>query len=85
MPNRSNFVVGGLAFPDRGYCGHGVTDSQIFISAQKRRVNSRLKCLLKRRLTIEDIRNEKLLARNYLKGTEDDQMSAMLSCAEHNM
>ena len=85
MTDRSSFVVYGLAFPSRGYRGPGVTDTQIFISGQKRRVNAWLKCLLKRRLTIEDIRNEKLLVRNYLKGTEDDQMSAMLSCAEHNM
>ena len=65
VPSRSNFVMGGLAFPgnpydsytlssqlgqveriagtkpeevfvDRGYRGHGVTDSQVFNSSQKR-------------------------------------------------
>ena len=118
VTNRSNFVLGGLAFPgnpydghtlstqldqveritgtkpkevfvDRGYRGHGVTDLQVFISGQKRGVNSRLKRLLKRRQAVEPIighmKNDGLLGRNYLKGTKGDQMNAMLSCAGHNM
>ena len=118
VTNRSNFVLGGRAFPgnpydghtlsaqldqveritgtkpeqvfvDRGYRGHGVTDSQIFISGQKRGVNAQLKRLLKRRQAIEPVighlKNDGLLGRNYLKGTEGDQMNAMLSCAGHNM
>ena len=75
----------GEVFVDRGYRGHGVTDSQVFISGQKRGVNARLKRLLKRRQAIEHIKNDGLLGRNYLKGTECDQMNAMLSCAGHNM
>ena len=69
-------------FVDRDYRGHGVTDSQIFISGQKRGVNAQLKRLLKRRQAIEPvtghIKNDGLLGRNYLKGTEGDQMNAML-------
>ena len=41
-------------FVDRG-CGHGVTDSQVFISGQKRGVNTQLKSLLKRRQAIEPV------------------------------
>ena len=40
---------------DCGYRGHGVTDSQIFISGQKRGVNAQLKRLLKRRQAIEPV------------------------------
>ena len=76
-------------FVDRGYRGHGVADSQIFISDQKRGVNAQLKRMLKRRQAIEPvighIKNDGLLGRNYLKGAEGDQMNAMLSCAGHNM
>lgn len=76
-------------FVDRGYRGHGVTDSQVFISGQKRGMNPRLKRLLKRRQAIEPvighIKHDGLMGRNYLKGTEGDQMNAMLSCAGHNM
>ena len=76
-------------FVDRGYRGHGVCDSQVFISGQKRGINARLKRLLKRRQAVEPIighiKNDGLLGRNYLKGSRGDQMNAMLSCAGHNM
>ena len=76
-------------FVDCGYRSQGVNDSQVFISGQKRGVNSRLKHLLKRRQAVEPIighmKNDGLLGRNYLKGTKGDQMNAMLSCAGHNM
>ena len=76
-------------FVDRGYRGHGVCDSQVFISGQKRGMNARLKRLLKRRQAVEPVighmKNDGLLGRNYLKGSQGDQMNAMLSCAGHNM
>lgn len=58
---------------ERGYRGHGVTYSQVFISGQKREMNPRLK----RRLAIEPvvghIKHDRLLGRNYLKSTEGDR------------
>ena len=74
---------------DRGYRGHGVTDTQFFISGQKRGVNARLKRLLKRRKAIEPvighIKNDGLLGQNYLKGTDGDQMNDILCCVGHNL
>ncbi|MEJ2399284.1 MAG: transposase, partial [Gammaproteobacteria bacterium] len=49
----------------------------------------RLKRSLKRRQAIEPVighlKSDGLLGRNYLKGTEGDQMNVMLSCAGHNL
>ena len=76
-------------FVDRAYRGHGVTYSQVFIFGQKRGVIARLKRLIKQRQATEPVigplKNDELLGRNYLKGTEGDQMNAILSCAGHNM
>lgn len=78
------------AFVDRGYRGHGETQTTVFISGQKRGIKTqRLKCSLKRREAIEPVighlKSDGLLRRNYLKGTEGDQMNVMLSCAVHNL
>ena len=81
--NRSNFV-------DRGYRDHGETQTTVFIAGQKRGIKTeRLKCSLKRREAIEPVighlKSDGLLGRNYLKGTQGDQMNVMLSCAGHNL
>ena len=78
------------AFVDRGYRGHGETQTTVYISGQKRGIKTqRLKCSLKRREAIEPVighlKSDGLLGRNYLKGTEGDQMNVMLSCAGHNL
>ena len=78
------------AFVDRGYRGHGETQTTVFIAGQKRGIKTeRLKCSLKRREAIEPVighlKSDGLLGRNYLKGTEGDQMNVMLSCAGHNL
>jgi IS5 family transposase len=77
-------------FVDRGYRGHGVEESAVYISGQKRGIRTqRLKRSLKRRQAIEPVighlKSDGLLGRNYLKGTEGDQMNVMLSCAGHNL
>ena len=78
------------AFVDRGYRGHGETQTTVYIAGQKRGVKTqRLKSSLKRREAIEPVighlKSDGLLGRNYLKGTEGDQMNVMLSCAGHNL
>jgi IS5 family transposase len=78
------------AFVDRGYRGHGETQTTVFIAGQRRGIKTeRLKCSLKRREAIEPVighlKSDGLLGRNYLKGTEGDQMNVMLSCAGHNL
>ena len=56
---------------DRGYRSHAVTKSQVFISSQKRGLNTRLKFLLKQIQAIEPmvgrIKHDRMLDRNYLK------------------
>jgi len=78
------------AFVDRGYRGHGETQTTVYIAGQRRGIKTeRLKCSLKRREAIEPVighlKSDGLLGRNYLKGTEGDQLNVMLSCAGHNL
>jgi len=77
-------------FVDRGYRGHGVEDSAVYISGQRRGIKTRrLRQSQKRRQAIEPVighlKSDGHLRRNYLKGTEGDQMNVMLSCAGHNL
>jgi IS5 family transposase len=77
------------AFVDRGYKGHGITDKQVYITGQKRRMTRTLKKHLKRRSAIEPhighMKSEGKLRRNYLKGTLGDALNALLSAIGHNM
>jgi IS5 family transposase len=78
------------AFVDRGYRGHAETRTTVYIAGQRRGIKTeRLKCSLKRREAIEPVighlKSDGLLGRNYLKGTEGDQLNVMLSCAGHNL
>lgn len=78
------------AFVDKGYRGHGETASTVYISGQKRGINTRrLKRSLKRRQAIEPVighlKSDGRLGRNFLKGTEGDRVNVLLSCAGHNL
>ncbi len=77
-------------FVDRGYRGHGVEDSAVYISGQRRGIKTRrLRQSQKRRQAIEPVighlKSDGHLGRNYLKGAEGDQMNVTLSCAGHNL
>jgi IS5 family transposase len=77
-------------FVDRGYRGHGVEDLAVYISGQRRGIKTRrLRQSQKRRQAIEPVighlKSDGHLGRNYLKGTEGDQMNVTLSCAGHNL
>ncbi len=78
------------AFVDKGYRSHGEAKTTVFISGQKRGIDTqRLKRSLKRRQAIEPIighlKADGRLGRNFLKGTEGDQVNVLLSCAGHNL
>ena len=78
------------AFVDKGYRGHGETETTVYISGQKRGIKTqRLKRSLKRRQAIEPVighlKSDGLLGRNFLKGTEGDQLNVLLCCAGHNL
>ena len=78
------------AFVDRGYRGHEEAATTVYISGQKRGIKTqRLKRSLKRRQAIEPIighmKADGRLGRNFLKGTQGDQMNVLLSCAGHNL
>ena len=77
-------------FVDRGYRGHGVEDSSVYISGQRRGIKTRrLRQSQRRRQAIEPVighlKSGGHLGRNYLKGTEEDQMNVTLSCAGHDL
>ena len=78
------------AFVDKGYRGHKEATTTVYISGQKRGITTqRLKRSLKRRQAIEPVighlKADGRLGRNFLKGTEGDQVNVLLSCAGHNL
>lgn len=77
------------AFVDKGYKGHGVEGTSVYISGQKRGMTRTLKKHLKRRSAIEPhighMKSEGKLRRNYLKGTIGDALNALLCAIGHNM
>lgn len=76
-------------FVDKGYKGHGVEGTSVYISGQKRGMTKALKKRLKRRSAIEPhighMKSEGKLRRNYLKGTLGDTFNALLCAIGHNM
>ena len=76
-------------FVDKGYKGHGVEDTEIYISGQKRGITRALRKKLKRRSAIEPhighMKSEGKLRRNYLKGTVGDALNALLCAIGHNL
>jgi len=76
-------------FVDRGYRGHGVKNTRVYIAGQKRGITPTLRRALKRRNAIEPIightKHDGLMGRNYLKGSAGDAMNAILAAAGHNL
>lgn len=76
-------------YVDQGYKGHGVTDTNIYISHQKRGVTKTIKKRLKRRSAIEPhighMKSDGNLRRNFLKGILGDTMHAILCAVGHNL
>ena len=77
------------SYVDRGYRGHGVTQTKVFISGQKRGVTRTIKRELKRRSAIEPeighMKNDGHLGRCYLKGQIGDAMNVLLVACGHNL
>ncbi len=76
-------------YVDLGYRGHDVTDVEIFKARQKRGVTRSIRRELKRRNAIEPIighmKNDGLMHRNHLKGTEGDAINVILCGAGQNL
>ena len=76
-------------FVDRGYRGHEVKDTKVFISGQKRGVTRSIKKALKRRSAIEPeighMKNDGRLDRCYLKGAVGDAINVVMVVAGHNL
>jgi len=76
-------------YVDRGYRGHGIEDTKIFISGQKRGVTRRIKKELKRRSAIEPeighMKNDGRLGRCFLKGKTGDAINILMVAAGHNL
>lgn len=68
-------------YVDRGYRGHGVTDTDVFISGQRKNVAPTIKRELKRHSAIETIighqKTEGCLGRNRLHGILGDKINAL--------
>ena len=76
-------------YVDRGYRGHGITRTKVFISGQRRGVTPTIKKELKRRSAIEPeighMKNDGHLGRCYLKGRDGDAMNVLLVACGHNL
>jgi IS5 family transposase len=87
--SRLTGVVPERCYVDRGYRGHGVTKSSIFISGQRRGVTPTIRKELRRRSAVEPIighmKDDGKLGRNWLKGSIGDKINALLCGAGHNM
>lgn len=77
------------AYVDRGYKGHGVDDTAVWIAGAKRGVTTAIKKKLKRRNAVEPVighmKNDGRLGRSFLKGEEGDAINALLCGAGHNL
>ena len=76
-------------YVDRGYRGHGVTKTTVFISDQRRGVTPTIKKELKRRSAVEPVighmKTDGKLDRNWLLGSIGDKINALLCGAGHNI
>ena len=77
------------AYVDRGYRGHGEKEAVVYISGQKRGVKTmRVRKCMRRRQAVEPVighpESDGLMGRNWLKGTDGDQMNILPGCAGHN-
>ena len=77
------------AYVDRGYKGHGVTDTAVWIAGAKRGVTTAIRKKLKRRNAVEPVighmKNDGRLGRSFLKGSTGDSINAILCGAGHNL
>jgi len=77
------------AFVDKGYKGHGVENTIVYISGQRKDITSRIKKEMKRRQAIEPyighIKSECKLGLSRLKGIVGDKINAILSAAAYNL
>lgn len=77
------------AYVDRGYRGHGVTTTQVFISGQRRGMTPSIRKELRRRSAIEAAighqKNDGRLGRNFLRGWFGDQANALLCAIGTNL
>jgi len=77
------------AFVDKGYKGHGVDDTEVFISGQKKNVTPAIKKQLKRRQAIEPhighMKHSCKLGLSRLKGHLGDQINALLAASAYNL
>jgi IS5 family transposase len=87
--NRVTGVIPERCYVDRGYRGHGVEKSSIFISGQRRGVTPTIRKELRRRSAVEPIighmKEDGKLGRNWLKGSIGDKINALLCGVGHNM
>ena len=76
-------------YVDLGYRGHDESDVEVFKARQKRGVTCSIGRELKRRNAIEPIighmKNDGLMHRNHLKGTDGDTMNVILCGAGQNL
>lgn len=76
-------------FVDRGYRGHGIEDTEVYITGQKRSITPALRRAMKLRNAIEPIighcKHDGLMGPNYLQGSTGDAMNAILAAAGHNL
>ena len=77
------------AFVDKGYRGHGVEKTDVYLSGQKRGMTPALKRALRRRSAIEPMighmKSDGRLERCLLKGAIGDALHAVLCGAGHNI
>jgi IS5 family transposase len=87
--NRVTGVMPERCYVDRGYRGHKVEESSVFISGQRRGVTPTIKKELKRRSAVEPVnghmKEDGKLGRNWLKGSLGDKINALLCGAGHNL
>jgi IS5 family transposase len=76
-------------FVDRGYKGHGITDTNIYLAGQKRGITPTLKRKLKRRSAIEPVighlKSDHRMGTNYLLGKSGDKINAICSAIGFNL
>jgi IS5 family transposase len=87
--SRVTGVLPERCYVDRGYRGHGVENSTVFISGQRRGLSPTIRRELKRRSAVEPVighmKEDGKLGRNWLKGSIGDKINALLCGAGHNM
>ena len=82
-------IIPDRCYVDRGYRGHGVESSLVFISGQRRGVTPTIKKELRRRSAVEPVighmKEDGKLGRNWLKGSFGDKINALLCGVGHNL